>query len=198
MATTSQSTATTTLINHSFHDFDYIISVNEKRFDDYLNAYHKVVERFTNLIVIYSALTIFFFPLLQDIIMNKTKSVFFISCFAMFVSFFAVSIYNTIQFLMPQDIPYLKQPKEFYTVLLKKYQTNPPSSGALIDDLLKASYINELETAQASIMDVLMRKGNLYYKGLVYSLISAVPYLICLGYYFSREGDQVQQFRMVN
>lgn len=198
MPTANPSTTKTSPLNHSFLDFDYIISVNEKRFDDYLNAYHKVVERFTNLIVIYSALTIFFFPLLQDIIMNKTKSFFFISCFALFVSFFAVSIYNTIQFMMPQDIPYLKQPREFYTILLKKYQTNPPISGASIDDLLKASYINELETAQASIMDVLMRKGNLYYKGLVYSLISSIPYLICLGYYFSREGEQVQQFRMVN
>ena len=115
----------------------------------------------------------------------------------MFVAFFAVSIYNTIQFLMPQDIPYLKQPKEFYSNLLAKYQTNPQSSGASIDNLLKASYINELETAQASIMDVLMRKGNLYYKGLVCSLISAVPYLICLGYYFGIEGEHVQQLKLV-
>lgn len=48
----------------SFYSFDYLISINEKRAKQYLTAYQKVIERFTNIILIYSAITIFLIPII--------------------------------------------------------------------------------------------------------------------------------------
>ncbi len=46
-------------IPKSFYDLDCIIEINESRLEQYTSAYQKVLERLTNVILIYSALTIF-------------------------------------------------------------------------------------------------------------------------------------------
>jgi hypothetical protein len=51
----------------SFYSLDYIIEINEKRYQQYTEAYQKVLEKYTNLILIYSAVGFFLVPVIQDI-----------------------------------------------------------------------------------------------------------------------------------
>jgi len=43
-------------MSRSFYELDYIIEISEKRLAEYTALYQKVLERFTNIILIYSAL----------------------------------------------------------------------------------------------------------------------------------------------
>ena len=57
----------------SFYDLDYIIEINEKRLAEYTALYQKVLERLTNIILVYSALGIFLVPLTQHVIAADIK-----------------------------------------------------------------------------------------------------------------------------
>jgi len=61
----------------SFYDLDYIIEINEARYDQYTSAYSKVLEKYTNIILIYSAIAIFLIPIIQDIVEDKIKNIYF-------------------------------------------------------------------------------------------------------------------------
>ena len=58
-----------------------------------------------------------------------------------------------------------------------------------IEDLLKASYIFELEYASAVAYFNCRRKYNFYKKALVCALLSVLPFLICFGYYLARTKE---------
>jgi hypothetical protein len=51
----------------SFFDLDYIIEINQQRLDQYNTSLQKVLERLTNIILIYSALGIFLVSIIQDL-----------------------------------------------------------------------------------------------------------------------------------
>jgi hypothetical protein len=55
----------------SFYDLDYIIEINEKRLEQYSGAYQKNVDRFTNILVIYSAFAIFLIPIVQSLFFTE-------------------------------------------------------------------------------------------------------------------------------
>ena len=55
----------------SFYDLDYIIEINEKRIEELSSTYHKVLEKFTNILLIYSAIAIFLVSLIQDIFWHE-------------------------------------------------------------------------------------------------------------------------------
>lgn len=65
----------------SFYNLDYIIEINEKRHEQYTSAYQKVLERFTIIILIYSALTIFLIPLIKELLSHGNRSIYFIISF---------------------------------------------------------------------------------------------------------------------
>ena len=47
------------LAEKSFYDLDYIIEINETRLEQYTIAYQKNIDKLTNLIIIYSGITVF-------------------------------------------------------------------------------------------------------------------------------------------
>ena len=49
----------------SFYDLDYMIEINEQRLEQYTAASEKVMERLTNIIIIYSAIAIFLVPIVM-------------------------------------------------------------------------------------------------------------------------------------
>lgn len=51
----------------SFYDLDYIIEANEKRLEQYSSAYQKSLDKFTNILIIYSAIAIFLIPIVQTL-----------------------------------------------------------------------------------------------------------------------------------
>ncbi len=66
-----------------------------------------------------------------------------------------------------------------------------------IENLLKASYIDELQIALETNQILFRRKGAFYYNALVYGLLSIIPYLICLGFHVSIKVDTIQKVHIV-
>lgn len=130
----------------SFYNLDYIIEINERRHEQYTAAYQKILERFTNIILIYSAITIFLIPLIKELLVVHTKSVFFIVAFCLFAIFFIISITFTVRLIIPVSVAYLEIPKKYYTDIRLEYEQTLKDKEQ-IKELLKASYITELESA---------------------------------------------------
>jgi hypothetical protein len=63
----------------------YIIEINERRIEQYLSAYQKVLERLTNIILIYSAITIFLISVIKIVFQNKDCPLILYPCFGAFV-----------------------------------------------------------------------------------------------------------------
>ncbi len=78
-------------MSKSFYDLDYIIEISEHRLAEYTALYQKVLERLTNIILVYSALGIFLVPLAQHVLAaDLTGTVFYIA-FALFAALLLVS-----------------------------------------------------------------------------------------------------------
>jgi hypothetical protein len=181
----------------SFYDLDYIIEINEKRIEQYLTAYQKVLERFTNIILIYSAITIFLFSIIKIVLFNKDCPAFLLACFIAFIVLFTISLLYTVRFIIPIDVAYLSAPKKYYEEFRLTYEANIRKR-TVIEKLLKASYINELEKTLNNNEQVFRRKSSFYYNALMYALFSAVPYIICIGFHISQKEDNIQKVEIIN
>jgi hypothetical protein len=67
-----------------------------------------------------------------------------------------------------------------------------------ISKLLKASYIDELQTALEEYDAVFKRKSSFYYRSLVCALLSTIPYVVCLGFHISKKEDKIQKVEIIN
>jgi hypothetical protein len=181
----------------SFYNLDYIIEVNEKRHEQYTSAYQKVLERFTNIILIYSAITIFLIPLIQELLVMHTKSLFFAIGFCLFAILFIISIVYTVKLIIPVDVAYLEIPKKYYIDIRLQYEQTITDTEQ-IKNLLKASYITELEAAVTNNERVFRRKSSFFYNALLFALLSVIPYLVCLGLHISKKDDNIQKVEIIN
>jgi hypothetical protein len=176
----------------SFYDLDYIIEINEKRIEQYISAYQKVLERLTNIILIYSAITIFMISVIKIVFFNKDCPWSLYTCFAAFAFLFSISLYHTVRLIIPVDITYLDAPKKYYQELRLTYEQTIRIQ-AEVEKLLKASYIDELETTLSIYEMLFRRKSSFYYNALMYGLLSAVPYIICVGFHISTKEENIQK-----
>jgi hypothetical protein len=181
----------------SFYDLDYIIEINEKRIEQYLSAYQKVLERLTNIILIYSAITIFLISIIKIVFFNKDCPWSLYTCFGVFALLFLASLYHTVRLIMPVEIAYLDAPKKYYQELRLTYEQTIKNQ-AEIEKLIKASYIDELETTLSNYEQLFRRKSSFYYNALMYGLLSAVPYIICIGFHISKKEENIQKVEVVN
>jgi hypothetical protein len=85
----------------SFYDLDYIIEINEQRLDEYTTAYQKVLERLTHVILIYSAITFFLIPIIQDSALFRISNPVFILFLVIFLGLLIVSLVFTIRLIIP-------------------------------------------------------------------------------------------------
>lgn len=183
----------------SFYSFDYLISINEKRAEQYLTAYQKVIERFTNIILIYSAITIFLITIIQDIFFGQVKSIIMYICFVLFAGLFLTSLIFTIKLIIPVQVAYLDAPDKYYKDIRIQYeQSNPELDEKAINKLIKGSYILELEEAVKVNNTLFKRKSSFFYNSLLFGLLCAIPYMVCLGYHISKKDKSVQQIEIVN
>jgi hypothetical protein len=184
---------------NSFYDLDYIIDINEKRAGEYSGAYQKVQERLTNIILIYSGIAIYLVPVIQDIIQQEIKSYWLDIVFILFLGLFLTSLFFTVRLIIPVQIADLDFPDKYYkTIRLAYEQSNPALSESKVDELIKASYIDELEQAVTNNYDVFIRKRSFYYNALSYGLAAIIPYLICAGFHVAKKDDKIQKVQIVN
>jgi len=184
-------------MSKSFYDLDYIIEINERRIEQYLAAYQKVLERLTNIILIYSAITIFLTSVIKIVFFSKECPWVIYTCFTLFILLFIISLYNTIRLIIPVQIPYLNGPKIYYEGFRLEYEQTIKTQ-AEIENLLKASYINELEVALSNFERIFDRKSSFYYNALLYALLAAIPYIICVGFHISQKENTIQKVEIIN
>lgn len=180
----------------SFYDLDFIIEINEDRLEHYTAAYQKVLERLTHIILIYSGISFFLIPLIQDGALYKIKYVVFTFALFLFFLLLLASLIFTIRLILPDKIAYLSDPRKYYKEYRLEYEKYYQDQ-AQIKNLLKASYIKELQIALETNQLLFRRKGAFYYNALVYGLLSIIPFLICLGFHMSFQEDNIQKVHIV-
>jgi len=79
-------------MSKSFYDLDYIIEISEKRLAEYTTSYQKVLERLTNIILVYSALGIFFIPLIQHVLEADIRNIVFYLFFVLFILLLGIDL----------------------------------------------------------------------------------------------------------
>lgn len=186
----------------SFYDFDYIIELNEKRIEGYHSAFQKVLDRFTVLIIIYSAMALFLIPLVEKIFSADSLFSWFCISFYVFAVLFLISIYFAVRLIIPVDVLYLSAPKIYYGEYRLMYeeslQQNQQYLKTLLEDLLKASYINELEKTLNNIISAFRRKNSFYIGALAFVLFSIPPYLVSLGIHLWEKKEIIQKNEIIN
>lgn len=98
--------------------------------------------------------------------------------------------------MIPIEVAHLESPQKYYTVL-RNDLIRQGRTQAEIENLLKVSYITELEEAVNRNDYVFRRKSSLYYRALIYVLASAIPYL-CLAFNFSVKDVDPQKVQTLN
>lgn len=168
----------------SFYNLDYIIEINEQRLEQYVSAYHQVLGKLTNIIFIYSAIAVFLIPVLEEVFWREEVYWMLKGCFVLFAFLFSISVFFAVRLIMPAGIAYLHEPKAIYNGNRIKYE-EALIDGSKIENLLKTTYIDELEEAVSINVAILKRKVSFYKRALVYALLSGLPFLICVGVYLA-------------
>lgn len=181
----------------SFYDLNYIIDINEKRLDQYTIAYQKVLDRLTHIILVYSALTIFLIPLVQDTALSKIHNIIFGIFLSAFIILLVISIVYTVRLILPVDVAYLEFPSKYYQDIRAEYEKTTTDTNQIIT-LLKSSYIDELQGALLINEGVFRRKSSFYYNALIFALLAVIPYLVCLSFHVSQKDERVQKVEIVN
>ncbi|MGV3595907.1 MAG: hypothetical protein ACO1NK_11695 [Sediminibacterium sp.] len=182
---------------NSFYNLDYIIELNEKRLSQFSDAYQKNLNKFTNILIIYSAIAVFIVPLTQSLFFGSERIWLNYVCFSLFTSLFLYSLFYTIKLLIPVEVAYLIEPKTYYVDFRLEYEAEGKNKNEA-DLLVKASYINELEKAVSINNSLFKRKGFFYYRALISGLICCVPYVICLIFHFSYKAEDTQKVEIIN
>jgi hypothetical protein len=170
----------------SFYNFDYYIEANEKR-DAVIRAeYDKVLGRVSNILIIYSAISVSLVSICKDLF---TVPFNFWYCMAvvLFGMPFLVSFVYAIRFLFPIVIPVLMAPKRYYEQLRSELEAAFPNRSHLTDlqkeeinHQIKTAYLLELEVAINNNTILVCRKRDYYHNALKYAIYSIFPFIICL------------------
>jgi hypothetical protein len=182
----------------SFYDLDYIIESNEKRLVQYSNAYQKIVDKFTNILVMYSTFAIFLIPIIQSLFFADNSCYWLHHCsFYIFILLFSISLINSIRLLIPVEVAYLREPKLYYEDYRIAYESENRERN-VVDMLIKASYVDELESAVKTNNEIFKRKGIFYKRAFTFSVLAIIPYLLCIGFQIAIKEDKVQKVEIVN
>lgn len=168
----------------SFYDFDYIIDLNEQRLMQYSSTYREEMGRLTTIILIYSAMAFFSLPIIREVLYGATKNSLMIVTFLMYLVLFSVSVFYTVRFIIPVELNFVQAPKYYYGTVRKQYESLIEGR-EMIERLLKGKYIFELEKILDLNEGIINKKRSFYKYALLFGLLSALPYLVCVGFYFS-------------
>lgn len=187
----------------SFYDLDFIIEINEKRDEQFRLDYEKITSKISNIVIIYSALSFFIIPIVQDICEHKISSNYFNGFAIAFSILFIISFIFTILFLVPKNIDTLNPPNDYYTdgrADLEPQHTdiNNVIDTTTVDKLLKIAYITELEESISNNLQLVSRKQGYYNRAFTIALISIVPFVFCLYFHVNVKDDKVQKVRIDN
>jgi hypothetical protein len=181
----------------SFYDLDCIIELNEKRQNEYVEAYHKTQDKFTQLMILYSVEAIFLMPVVQSLFFSGANCnwLFHLS-FYLYVTLFLVSVIYSIRLLTPSSIYRPKLPETFYFEYRKWYEKFGWDEKR-IDIMLKTSYLDELEYALADNQEVIKKKFQFYLYAYLFSVVALGPYIGCIAFQLNIKEDVVHKVEIV-
>lgn len=174
----------------SFYNFDYYIEANEKR-DTLLRAeYDKVLGRVSNIVIIYSAISVSLVSIIKDLFTFPFNFWYF-TALLLFGIPFLISCFYAVRFLFPIVIPILIAPREYYMQLRLRLERRVLNGTELsdaqkeeINHRIKTSYLEELEEAVANSTILFFRKRDYYQRALRFAIYSIFPFIICLIFHF--------------
>lgn len=182
----------------SFYSLDYLIEINEKRLEQYTNLYLRNIDKFTYVFIIYSTMAIFLVPIVQTLFFSGTIClVIHYVVFFVFLGLFTCSVVYAVKLLIPVEAVHLVAPSIYYEDIRLEFE-ELSSDRLKVDELIKASYLAELEAAILSNRKLSKRKWLFYQRAFVFALLACVPYLICLGFHLRIKEDKVQKVEIVN
>lgn len=147
-----------------------------------------MVERLTHILLIYSGITIFLIPLVEDGALFRIRSPVFVGFLLVFLGLLVVSMLFTVRLMIPTGVVFLGFPKRYYQDYRAEYE-EVIANRDNIKDLLKASYIKELQEALEVKERQLKLKLSFHNKAMIFALLAVVPYIICLGFHLSKGQD---------
>jgi len=184
----------------SFYDLDYIIEISEKRLAEYTLSYQKVLERLTNIIIVYSVLGIFLIPLTQHALEMDIQGWVFYGCDYAYGILLLISVVYLIRLLLPVEIAYLDPPKKYYDTFKSELVPLNAGNQELVDNSLKGAYILELEDAIEINSQAFEQKSSFFYNALLFALLAIIPYIVCIGWHLSlaKKEVKIQKVEVVN
>lgn len=181
----------------SFYDLDNLIELNEKRMEQYEGSFRKIVNQFTFLMVIYSAVAIFLVPIVQTIFFSGVQC-HWLHClsFYVFCALMMYSLFYAVKLLIPAKYLHLLEPKDYYGPH-REYYERKGFKKEDVDTLLKASYVFELQRVTETNKNILTRKNTFYNRAFTFAIFACIPYLICLGFHVSIKDNKVYKVEIV-
>lgn len=184
--------------NKSFYDLDYIIEINEQRLEQYANLHQKSVDRFTALLVIYSAFCIFLVPIIQTLFFSTEQYHWSYYCsFYLFCVLSGVSVVNSVLLLSPEALYVLIAPSVYYTRIKQIFEKKGIPS-LQTDTIIKTYYIMELEKAVVVTRLKLNRKTSFYNWAFRFAIMACIPYLHCIWMEINSEKKTILKKEAIN
>ncbi len=99
--------------------------------------------------------------------------------------------------MIPVEVAFLIFPRRYYEELWLEVQKTRENREE-IKDLLKGSYISELESAIEINEHFFRMKSDLFHNAIRFALFSIIPYLVCLAFHIFRVEENIQKVQLVS
>ena len=184
-------------------DIDDQIERNEKHLEFYHTNYQKTQSKITILTLIYSAISIYIIQILKypfEVSVYNIMFYIFLTPLVAFLIFLGISVFNTYRLLHPEEVAFMNFPKFFYSDIKKKYEKCLNTKDeAILNEYVKATYLNELETAIEINSKLHKTKSRFYYLAFRNGLMALILYLTCTGFVvFKEKKDKVSKTNVIN
>lgn len=167
-----------------FYDIDTQIEMNEKALSFYHSSYQKTQTKFSILVVFFTIIAANFVEVsigLSACIMGELNTfvalVYFLS-FLFSVIFVGKAIIQTYQFIVSKEIAYLNEPEYFYKNIRNQYIENGYKDEHELNNLVKNTYLLELEKAVSHNQNVFESKSTYFAEALNSLLLAIIPFTI--------------------
>lgn len=191
-------------MSKSFYDLDYYMEINEKRDADLRAEYDKTLGKVSNIIIIYSGVSVFLIAICKDFF-KPPVNFWYLGCLGAFAILFIISFFNTIRFLFPNLTPALTAPRTYYSALRGQLEAALPTAPSTltsqeqdaIDKQLKMAYILELEDAIDENTLLVTRKQAFYFNAFRYAIFCIFPFIACMVFHIL-QPEEPTPIKVVN
>ncbi|WP_448104628.1 hypothetical protein [Pedobacter panaciterrae] len=183
-----------------FQNIDYQIELNEKRLEQERERTVEIKSRVNYIALVYTVFAFFLTSLLKFVVQLELGSWLcwlFTSIFSAFIVLLIISIHWTIKLLIPKEFAFIEEPRIFYGELKEDY-IKAGVGDDLLNDCIKKSYLQQIETALNGNISTNNNKSRSNYYAIKFAFISIIPYIICVSLMVVFNKDEVQNVYITN